>query len=70
MDNVSGQRDCLHTDAICNRNMRGYVTGQVRIPVTQLPFADHYVLFSVRRGNVERGQFLNLFQCVAGRNVV
>jgi len=58
MDNVSGQRDCLYTEAICNHKMRGCVTGQVRIPVTQLPFADHYVLFSVRLGNAELGRLL------------
>ena len=28
MDNVSGQRDCLYKRAICNHNMRGYVTGK------------------------------------------
>ena len=58
MDNVSGQRDCLYSEVICNHNTRGYITGNVRIPVTPLPFADHCVLFSVRRGNAERGHFL------------
>jgi hypothetical protein len=58
MDNVSGQRDCLHTVAICNLNVRGYVIGQVRVLVTQLPFVNHYVVFGVRRGNAELSRFI------------
>ena len=58
MGNVSGQRDCRYIEAICNRNKRGYITGHARIAVTQLPFAGHYVLFSVRRSNAERSQYL------------
>ena len=53
MGNVSGQRDRLYIGAICNHNMRGYVTGQVRVLITQLLFVNHYVPFGVRRGNAE-----------------
>ena len=58
MDNVSGQRDRLYIGAICNHNMTGYVTGQVRVLITQLLFVNHYVLFVVRRGNVECSQLV------------
>lgn len=55
MDSISGQRDRLFTGAICNHNLIGHVTGQVRIPVTQLPFANHYILFGFKRGKAEYG---------------
>ena len=58
MDNVFGHRDRLFTRAICNHNMRGYVTGQVRIPVTQFPFANHYTLFVAKRRKAERSQLV------------
>ena len=54
MDNVSSQRDRLYPGAICNHNMVGYVTGQVRIPITHPLFADHYIVlvFSIAKRNV------------------
>ena len=70
MDNVSGQRDSLYKEAISNHNMRGYFTGQVRILVTQLPFAGHHVLFRVRRDNAERGRLLEWFHSVVGGTVL
>ncbi len=58
MDNVSGQPNSLYTRAICNQNMRGFVTSQVGVLITQLSFVNHYALFGVRHGNAERSRLV------------